>query len=469
MKNYNKKFFFASIIIILWAILTHYFIQIFTSIILLNILILYFWQEKKPPVILGALTFQWLSVSIGFYYLALSNKTPEILLARPLYSIDNLNKAFFLGTIAIFSLATGIKLAITNLKFDKLSDDQIKKFSYNKLVIAYLFFDFVVPFLFKKTRSGALAGLSQAITILSLFRWSLLFIIIYLTKEKKQYRLKTAILILFDISLGFTGYFSNFKDYILFLILAYLCINKLKTKQFFFALIIGIFTLILGSFWSYFKGEYRQFLSGGEQAQVVTVSKTSALSKLFSYIPQFNKDKFEIGTETLVKRIFYLEFFSATIKNIPKYDPYMNGKNWNQAILHVLMPRFFFPNKPAIDDSKHTFALTRIKVANASKGTSISVGYAADSYADFGPFFMFLPIFIFGFMLGLYYKFLVTHSPGIWSYAFIFPIFFLINFFERDIIKIIGDTFWFFIVFWFLNKFIPTIEKILKSKNYANN
>ncbi len=464
MKNYPKSVFIASLIIALWAIFTNYFEQIFASVILLNILIIYFWEPLRPPVILSALIFQWLSVSIGFYYLALVNKTPEVLLQRPEYSLEKLNDAFGLGTFSVFSLASGVKLAISNLKFPTSENFKIKSFSFLKLTITYFFFDLVVKIIFEKLRFGALAGLSQAINILAYFRWSLLFIILYKAFVEKKYRLLAILIVSTDVILGFTGYFSTFKDYIIFMLIAYLAIFELKTKQIVWAFVIGISVFIIGSFWSYFKGDYRAYLSGGKRAQIVTVSKTNALEKLVSYIPQFDKARFEIGTETLIKRIFYLEFFSATIKNIPLYDPYMNGKNWQHAIGHVLMPRFFFPNKPVIDDSKHTFELTRIRVADASVGTSISVGYAAESYADYGPFFMFLPIFTFGFVLGLFYKFLVKKSFGIWSYAMVFPIFFLINFFERNLVKVIGDTVYFFIVFWFIVKILPIIDNFLRKK-----
>ena len=465
MRNYPKINIYITFIIVFAAMFTKYLPELTAAMIVYNILFIYFWKEKRPVVFLGAMLFQWLSVVTGYFYMAFFNKSPDFLLWFPSYSLEKLNEAYWLGLITILVLSSSIKLALRNIELKELNSTEAKKYSFSKLIILYLIFDIVIFNLFEKIRFTPLAGLSQSFYMLSAFKWSLFFIILFKSFHEKRFLL-AGILILFDVLLGFTGYFSAFKDYLLFFILVYLTLNKIKSMQLFFAIFAGILIFMLGVFWSYVKSDYRSYLSGGKRAQIVTVSKLDALNKLISYIPEFNNAKFEVGTEALVKRIFYLEFFSATIKNIPTYDPYMKGKNWNQAITHVLMPRFFFPNKEAVDDSKNTFLLTRIKVADAKQGTSISVGYAGESYADFGPFFMFFPIALLGFIIGLYYKFLVNNSFGVWKYAIIFPIFFLINFFEKNLIKVIGDLVWFFIIFFLIVKFLPLIDRFLTKSEY---
>ncbi|MFN2508810.1 MAG: hypothetical protein ABR589_08565, partial [Chthoniobacterales bacterium] len=83
---------------------------------------------------------------------------------------------------------------------------------------------------------------------------------------------------------------------------------------------------------------------------------------------------------------------------------------WAGAIEHVLKPRLFFPDKAAIDDSERTSQYTGMEVAGAEQGTSIGIGYFAESYVDFGPVGMFMPIALLGAGLGLIYRLFVIKA-----------------------------------------------------------
>ena len=53
------------------------------------------------------------------------------------------------------------------------------------------------------------------------------------------------------------------------------------------------------------------------------------------------------------------------------------------------------------------------------EGTSISMGYMAESYIDFGPWGMFVPIFLLGLLWGLIYRYFTTTSKiKIFGYGF---------------------------------------------------
>jgi hypothetical protein len=92
------------------------------------------------------------------------------------------------------------------------------------------------------------------------------------------------------------------------------------------------------------------------------------------------------------------------MKNVPRNLPYENGNLWMEALEHAAMPRLFFPNKPAIDDSDRTRLYTGLDVSGADQGTSIGLGYVAESYIDFGSVLMFAPIFGLGLFYGFIYR-----------------------------------------------------------------
>jgi hypothetical protein len=78
--------------------------------------------------------------------------------------------------------------------------------------------------------------------------------------------------------------------------------------------------------------------------------------------------------------------------------------------MHVLTPRFLFPDKPALDDSERTRLYTGVQVAGTETGTSIGIGYVGESYVDYGPVGMFAPIFLLGLFYGLINRFFITRT-----------------------------------------------------------
>lgn len=113
----------------------------------------------------------------------------------------------------------------------------------------------------------------------------------------------------------------------------------------------------------------------------------------------------------MILRSSYVKYFGSTIANVPLIIPYENGALWSGAVKHVLMPRFLFPNKAALDDSARASYYTGVEVAGVEQGTSIGIGYMGESYIDYGPVGMFAPILLLGLFYGFIYRFFVYHHP----------------------------------------------------------
>jgi len=460
----NPLYIIASFFLMSSIISGIYVLEIFTSFLLLIILFGLFYRINEAPVIVFALSFQWLSISISHLYLLFVDSSQEELLWRPFYSLEYINQTYWLSIIGLLAFALGIKFAIINVKVKQISTSLLNKYDTFKIIILYIAFTILFVPISNLIRF-VVPGLFQAFTILNFFKWTLFFLMIYISFKKNEHKKIVLTIIFIEIILGFSGIFSEFKDYLLLFPIVYLSFNKIQSrKQIIILTTLAIVLINIGAIWSYVKGEYRMFLSGGKRAQIVIVDKKEALNKLWELTTKVNAETYKMGFEALIKRIFFLEYFSATVSYTTKHDKYLNGETWENAIKHVLMPRILFPNKKAIDDSKQTMKLTGIYLADASQGTSISVGYMAESFADFGGFFMHFAIFFLGFFLGSIYKFLTTKAiNGFWAFAMVFPMFFLININGKNLIKIFGDTFYFIIIFFFLTKFIvPIIDKNIR-------
>lgn len=449
-----KNIAFFSILIIVLSFTTEFYFEISAAMFLFLFLFILFWKEKTPPVILAALLLQWLAISIGYLYLSISSLEHKDLLRRPFYSLENINTAYWLSMIGLFIFSVGLKTPLFNYQFKMPDNKLIQKYDTFKVILFYIAFSIGSDMLFNGIRF-IVPGLSEPVKMLGYFKWSLFFIMLYLSFTRNEHKTLVFIIMAVEIIVGFTGIFSTFKDIFYLFPIVYLSFNKLRIKQTAILIILAVIIFNIGVVWSYVKVEQRIYLSGGARAQIVTVSKLDALKHLYKLTSQFSWQKYDMGLTALIQRLYYIEYFSATIRYIPKYKAHFDGEIWKKAIKHVLMPRILFPNKEGIDDSKQTTNLTGIQLAGAKQGTSISVGYMAESYADFGTYYMFAAIFVLGFVIGLVYKLISnTAINSLWSVAMVFPMFYIININGMNAIKVTGKIFMFLIIFYLLDKFV---------------
>src|SRR5262249_34563878 len=98
---------------------------------------------------------------------------------------------------------------------------------------------------------------------------------------------------------------------------------------------------------------------------------------------------------------------AATINNVPQFIPFQEGAQIGTTILHVLEPRLLFPDKP--NPPSDTEVAVRYSGINFEAGgnaatTSISLGYVAELYVDFG----YPGIMVGAFLFGLSFSYCVS-------------------------------------------------------------
>ena len=169
------------------------------------------------------------------------------------------------------------------------------------------------------------------------------------------------------------------------------------------ALLIG-----LGIVWSAIKTDYRQYLSGGQRAQIVTTGYADNIGKIVELTEKLDARALAAARTKILRRLSYVEFFSLALRNVPSRLNYEGGALWADAIARPFAPRLLFPQKEAIDDSARTRKYTGMDVAGAKEGTSISLGYISEAYIDFGPVMMMAPVFALGLFYGRIYRWLCS-------------------------------------------------------------
>jgi len=437
------------------------------SALLLIFIAKYSWRDNEPKVLCLGMVFYWLMVCTLLVYGAIFNK-PMI---KQTLTPGTFIFTTYLALIAMFVYCSAVLLVMRKVKPKKLSVvfNELKEYDPKKLLLFYCIFSFgwgvlgVTIFSF-----GSLAQLAFGLVKL---KWAFLTLLIMHTALFPTNQKYVYIVLAIEVLLSFTGFWASFKDYLLVAAAAFLSFSiVMNTRRIALVLILGFAAFFIMVLWTVVKGEYRQYLTGGERTfEIEKTDSKQNLGKLADLVKNnFGEDKFwdqfKGGVEALANRINYTEYFAMAVGQVPKVLPYENGALLQGGIDHVLKPRLFFPDKPDIDDSQITSKYTGRQFSGEQQGVSFSLGSVAERYIDYGPYYMFIPIFGFGLMIGLVYKYIYTNSLNhVWGMACVMPLLFLIPNLGVATTKFFGWTLTYFIV-WFLFKkfFLKDLDRYLK-------
>lgn len=409
------------------------------------------WRKGDSPILFIAMMVQWVAITVKVFY---ANYTDEDFIDVHQYPTEIIT-AFYVGLIGLLAQCTGIHFALRGLKVadkDNFAVD-VDDYNFNKLTQVYIICSIAYPILF--ALSFTLGGLQQPISKFIEFKWAIFFLFMIYSFKTEQYKI-FILVACYEIILSFTGYFSGFKDYFFALFIGMIMVfgNRLKPKHVFPLLLIssvGIYFLML---WQYVKPEYRKYLSDGVEAQVSVRSTGESLAKLFELVEEAGPDAIKDGFEYTVNRLEYIDFLSAAITQVPQNIPHTNGDLWSGAFGRIFQPRLLFPNKKVIDDSEKATLYTGTEFYGADRGTSVSLGYFAESYVDFGLVGMHVMLLVFGFMIGSIYRYVVENAPSyLIGTALVFPMFFVIFNFETALDKIVGALFMYFVMYLVVKRF----------------
>jgi hypothetical protein len=427
-----------------------------------GILLLYilktFWRANESKHLLVNLLLYWSVVSILIPYSELTNKSLNDLTR---YGKSDLNLASWLGLFALTFYLVGIRFMTAKIK--SVNQDTLynilHRYDSKKLILLYILISLLSALL--NSSIIHIPG-GQLLLAISYLKWVLLTLLIVQTLVVETNRNLVIVLVSIEILLSFSGFWAAFKDYILVALGAYLMFSpRLSLRTYFILSFIFLISLFLAVVWTYSKGEYRKYLTGGERTQLIVEQDNLTNIQKFYEIVQRDfssenfKDNFLIGLENLVYRVSYVEFLALTMKQVPTYLPHENGNLFINAIEHILKPRILFPDKKPIYDSELTSKYTGVQFAGAEQGTSFSLGTVAESYVDFGKYYMFVPIIFFGLWIGWMYKYFIVNGYNIiWGMCYSAPIFQFAWSFPVPTSKFFGWSVTYFIGFWFLNKYI---------------
>lgn len=391
---------------------------------------------QGPPVLGLALTFQWTQVAAAPLYLGLAGRRiPEMDRAdyRPMVIV---------GLGCILSLAIGLRVGANLLKYKPaaVSLSPETTLPTSTLVLAYLG---------ATAGSGALTRLAwdipqltQPLLVLSLLRYSVFYLLARrFVFPRFRWRL-AAMLLGFEVLIGFSGYFAGFREAEVLVFMAILEILQPRRVRHWLALAsvlaLAGCTAIL---WMSIRTEIRAAIDTDETIAESQAARLRFAETLSSKQFEVFSEGFGPACDHLVSRLWTIDLPARVLERVPSVLPYEHGAIFEAAIKHIVTPRILFPEKESLSsDSEEVRKYAGVWVAGPEQNTSIAFGYAAESYVDFGIPGMFVPVLGFGIVMGLAYRFFLQ---AIYDHelatGFVVTTFWLsLYLFERSWVKTLG-------------------------------
>ena len=374
------------------------------------------WRPGESPILLFVFCFQWLQASIEVFHanwmgIDIVDFTTEG---------GHLGLAIVLSLLGLLALAFGMRLGAGPWR---AQDSARARITSSRFGPSYWFRLYAVAFVaatIAQNLSVQFPGLSQPLLALGSLKWAFYWMLAYATFAEASTgstltgnsRFYALFALGVETMLGLGGYFSDFKTPLFFTLLAAMTAGvRLTLGRYLGLLSLAAVALTLALAWSGVKVEYRDYVSGGQKAQVVTVGYVERIGMLAHMVSQLDRDAVVDASDKLLRRLAYVEYFGVVLNTVPQVLPHEGGSIWWDAISRPFMPRLFFPDKTIIDDTQRTIQFTGLNPETVGEGTSISIGYMAESYIDFGAIGMMVPIFGLGLLLGRFYRSMLRLDP----------------------------------------------------------
>jgi hypothetical protein len=367
------------------------------------------WRPGEPPILLFVFLFHWLQASIAILYGNVEGLSiSELMTYEGDHSLAVLLLLIGVAVLAIaMRMGAGPGVGELATRARALAASQPLRFWVALYAVAWVFstgIALVAPFT---------GGLRHVVLAISGLKWAA-FLLLTVATFAVPGRAKSVwvVIVAVEVVLGLTGYFSTFKDVAFFAAFGLLFGGvRLRLRQLLPLLALAPALLIASLTWTAVKQDYRDFLNQGTGQQVVLVTPGEALSELGFLVGALATEDYLEAGEDMVLRLSYFEYFGVVLDEVPAALPHSRGEIWGESLARPFMPRLFFPGKRVVNDSELTKHYTGLRLAGYEQGTSISLGYMAEAYIDFGTVAMFLPIFGLGWVLGRFYRWQVGR-PG---------------------------------------------------------
>jgi hypothetical protein len=363
------------------------------------------WRKHEVPVFPFILGYQWVSIVIGHVY--------EQVFGVPVSSVyapADVERTMIVSLIGLVVLALGMRLGAGATPASEQESDTATSMRQVRALfwlVMLLYLPDYIPSLNPRQYFGYGAMAEAVIGFRRLFVLALWYEVVRRGKPR-SYLVVSFVWVLLP-ALG--AYFATFKDPVFMLLLVVVSFwrpweaawwRSAAPRMAALAPVIFV-VLILATAWQYgVKRETRQAHDRAAIGARVSDRASFFLDRTRNVLPELWASP-QDGVDSLVGRLSYIVFFSRVLEYVPAVEPHADGELLWMAVTNGFMPRFIFPDKFELpSDSYYTNRFTGLRVA--SRETSISIGYMAEFYADWGMMGMYLSILGYGLWMGVIHR-----------------------------------------------------------------
>lgn len=361
----------------------------------------YLSREPGPPIVAAAFSMQWLQVMAALVYLAASGRQ-----IGDLRTVDY-RPMVLIGLGCVVVLFSGFYLAAGFGRFKRFRERKalLLPWSTNRIAITYL--STVAASGLLQELAWSTPGLTQPLLVFSRIRYVFLYFVVTRLITVRTSWPWIAALLFTELTLGFSGFFAEFREPLVIVAIAVLgTMDRRRART--WVIVVSLATL--GVFSAVVWTAIKPIIRTNYMALVSRTERLGAALTVTGATFTLGGPYWRWQSDAMVSRIWAVHFPALALKRVPSIVPHQNGAILWGAVQNILAPRLFFPDKPALpSQSDEVRDYAGVWVAGRESNTSHAFGYAAESYVDFGVPFMFLPVFLWGALLGLAYRWLRNH------------------------------------------------------------
>jgi hypothetical protein len=345
--------------------------------------------DEGPPVIALAFSMQWVSVCVGLFYFAATDRP----LDATIHSDYRTMVAIGLGCLLAMIAGLSVGRRLVELAGPATGVRPSYALTFKTLVASY-----AVGTLFVGAIQNAAwnyPGFEQAILALSYLRFGVLYLIFRRLVANREWHFVAGLLGL-EVVLGMSGYYAGFREPLIMAALAFLeFFDRRNARHWITITALVAFMAVLGVAWMGIRVEYRARYNSDERLNDNRSARIDLIRASITDWAGRSRNEMFRDIDAFVDRMWTIYYPALAVSRVPSVLPHTNGKLMAESLEYVFMPRLLFPDKPEIkSDSEMVRKYSGVWVAGVDQQTDIAFGYAAESYVDFGVPMMFVPMFI---------------------------------------------------------------------------
>ena len=376
------------------------------------------WRRDEPPILTFCLALQWLFVVFGYFYQEVTGRSPT----GPPGDFDG---AVFLSLVGLLVIVAGVRSALKLLEPWLLSErgkQTRSAHSYDlRRLFCYVILAYSVSWVVEVQPTELAFAIAGFISHSLAFRGVLLCLLFLAILRQQTGYGYGAIAGMFVLLPESTSMFAAWSGVLFLPLILLLGECKLWSKSISdrrrnirIALaatgtVVSLF--VMGLTWQGgVKNTWRSELKRGAARATPIEKMRTLVSVVEEVLSEMDWNK---AFESLAERLSGSFYFSHVLLHVPDMMPHENGGLTMRALEHTFKPRFLFPDKPDLgSNSRLVSKYTGFYVAGEESETSIGFSYMAEFYIDFWRIGMFVPLFLWGFIVGLVYGAVFLVSPS---------------------------------------------------------